>query len=430
MLSAEERRTKTRKIESNPPGRETQRGPRSIFTPASQSPLESTQAVKGSRLVVVPAERRSSTTAVPPTSATSSSRSKHPTELSAASARPGGHILGNTFPTSSIQANMSAMFQSALSARDPHGLLIRSGRSFSGPASSSTPRTMGMHRNSIDYDTHRPHGHPPSGQRNFNPGSNLARSRRTSGNMDVDRNPRPFDGYDSDSYERPSPNTNNDMELDGSDEEVQRGRLPIPGQTGIPRRFPGGRLPPSGSIFGQAQARVGSSLSIAVPVSSSRTERGPPTPRDEMISSPTSASHSPTVANLVSPTGSISHSSRLPPITSLLGNNLSSESQGPLAPIQNIPSRNSPPAGSSSMLYPSSSSTPHLLRRTSSTIELSIRSPPAVSQPSTFGPPLYYGFIISDTPPVSASPRSSLVYQGGDSDDLAYSRYHTRDWRD
>lgn len=437
-LSPDERRQKLRKIETTSVGRETaQAGVHPIFPTASQSSIGSgsTSAQRGRIPATVgmpppnPADASASTPSLAPTTV-SASRTKRPPGI------PGSAAVLSTsmrsmYPSAMLPAGFGGGSSGAKSTEDGRNGSSRQARSFSGP-SSSIARGLATQRNSIAFEGFGAQESVSLASRRPTSSGGQSRSRRRSGNMDIDQDLM-GDGHDSDPYERHlSPEGRLRMDLDGSEDEVWRERVRRPEQNPSSWQMDSYRDTALGSrsVFAQATMRSGSSLSVSVPVSSSRTEKGPPTPREGVTPSPRSASQSPTLANFVSPIGPPTPSSRLPPITSLLGpHNLPSELHGHLAPIQNVPSRETTTI-SSTRLHPvgqhsSQPGTPTSPRRTESSNRSSV-----ASQPGTFGPPLYYGFIISETPPVPVLSRSSSAYYGGDGDDIAHPRYSTRDWRD
>jgi hypothetical protein len=220
------------------------------------------------------------------------------------------------------------------------------------------------------------------------------------------------------------------MDTDGSDEE-DNGRsrtrnMPANNRPDADMHRAG---PPNNrGLFAQAANRAGSSLSISVPVSSSRMERG--TPGSNMVS-PTSASRdSPILAPMVHTTPRTStQSPRLPSINSLLRHSPPRESRDSLPPIQMAyPQAADPvPTQPTNAYRP----TPPVHSRTQSSTSDTHRSSSAQSpQTSSSRHTVYYGFLTARRSGAMSQPVPTPVYSGGDANDLAEVIYHKSDWRD
>ncbi|PVF95823.1 hypothetical protein CPB86DRAFT_557057 [Serendipita vermifera] len=260
------------------------------------------------------------------------------------------------------------------------------------------------------------------------------RKRRNSSGDDVDMDDEdgPVPNADqSSARQRRISASRMDVDDDSEEEEEERRGRSNFGHPLSQRPSQGNRP----NMFGQAGTLLGSSLSVSVPISSSRMERGPPTPRDGMIMSPTVPSGtSSEFSSIFANNEPADRSSRLPPINTLLRAS-SPGIQSPLPAIQNVASLHQQQRHTSNSPHtPTPPSTAHRSNASTSSQQAPLPAPcnttTSTEAPSTFGPPLYYGFIISSNPLPHSSPNSRYPYPGGDSDDLHAPSYRPRDWRD
>jgi len=221
----------------------------------------------------------------------------------------------------------------------------------------------------------------------------------------------------------------NRMELDAYNRE--RGEKPGHKEPSTTRReadlYEDRQSNPSG-MSAERNNRVDTSLSVSVPVSSSRTEREP-TASGENLTSPISASCESPVLPLMaySNTRASTQSPHLPSINSLLRHSPVPDPRESLPPIQSQRTdlqAEQPAQSMTHRFYPQD----HSRTRSSSSDVAGGPSTQSMHLSSRYT--YYYGFIIANQSSARAPPRTAPAYSGGYDDDYATTIFRTDDWRD